>query len=100
MSGLAASFGRGVTDPLCPSEHVITTTTDRRLLWSLERTLSGLAGETARDTAQALARYLHSTCDHHWHDYLTCCDPPKADCIEPFRQCLWCNEVEWTGDTP
>jgi hypothetical protein len=91
----APDWPRGVTDPLCPDEHVITTSTDRRLLWHLEMVLSGLAGDRARETGHTLRRYLYDTCDHHWHDYVTCCEPRNEGCIPPHRQCLWCNDVEW-----
>ena len=83
------TFPRGVTDPLCPSQHVIETSTDRRLLWHLEGFLA-VSGTTEfhRDMGLRLSRYLHETCDHHWHERLGYMD-------EPLRQCLWCNKAEW-----
>lgn len=94
------NFPRGVTDPFCSQDHTLDDiSTDRRLLWHLELVLSS-GPEYQRDTARAVARYLHDTCEHHWHESLTCCDPPNDGCIPPHRQCLWCNTVEWADDAP
>lgn len=92
-----AYFPRGVLDPLCPDEHIITETTDRRILWNLEMVLSGLAGTAARDAVRNLRIYLHQTCAHHWHDYEGDLLPPEAGGIPAHRQCLWCHDVEWAG---
>lgn len=91
MSTDLTAFPRGVSDPLCPDEHVIDTTTDHRLLWHIEGVLAVNArwdsplGELQRD----LRRYLNTSCQHHWHDYEAGGDIPA------HRQCLWCNDVIW-----
>lgn len=95
---LVQHFPRGVTDPFCAQEHVIETSTDRRLLWHLELQLSGSGDERLRESGRALSRYLHATCEHHWHEHLTCCTPPNDGCEPAHRQCLWCNDVVWGGD--
>lgn len=80
---------RGVVDPFCPDEHVITESTDRRLLWHIEGFLavSG-TNDAQRDLGVSLRRYLAVTCEHHWHDW-------QGDDLYPaHRQCLWCNVVE------
>jgi hypothetical protein len=98
VSTIPDIFGRGVRDPLCPQGHVIETATDRRLLWHLARELSGGVTKSQRDIGWAAERYLHVTCEHHWHEHLKCCEPAEG-CPPPHRQCLWCNDVEWaTGD--
>jgi hypothetical protein len=97
-STVPEGFPRGVVDPLCPDEHVLTESTDRRLLWHLELQLAGANTERLRDTGSALRRYLHTTCQHHWHDYLTCCDPPNDGCVPAHRQCLWCHDVVWLDE--
>lgn len=85
------AFPRGVSDPSCPDGHVIETTTDHRLLWHLESVLA-VSGTTdyLRDAGRAVAKYLHATCQHHYHDYAD--DPGYAPA---HRQCLWCNDVIW-----
>lgn len=83
---------RGVLDPLCPSEHVITEPIDRRILWHLENMLAVSATtDYLRDQQWNLKRYLVQTCQHHWHAY-------EADeHISAFRQCLWCNDTQIEG---
>lgn len=80
---------RGVMDPLCPSGHVISESMDRRVLWHLENQLAVSATtDYLRDARRNLSRYLHTTCQHHWHE-----DVGYED-QHPQRQCLWCNSVE------
>jgi len=93
-------FPRGVRDPLCSQGHVVETSTDRRLLWHLARRMSGCGDPHLRGQAQALSDYLHSTCEHHLHDWLTCCEPRGEGCYPPHRQCLWCHSVEWVDGPP
>lgn len=85
-----------------PRDEPILTPVDRRWLWHLEAALSLSAptGSTLHEVTDKLRNYLHETCEHHWLDYATCCEPPNEDCSPPHRQCLWCNEVEWADDGP
>lgn len=100
MSTIPDVFPRGVRDPLCPDEHVIADSTDRRLLWHLEGELAiGGTTEQQRDLGRALSQYLHATCEHHWHEHLACCETPD-ECPPPHRQCLWCNYVQWHAGDP
>ena len=90
---------RSVLDLYCASDHVVTTPTDRRMLWHIEGVLAVTAtNDRLRQVAQDLRRYLNATCEHHWHEYRA-----EAD-IPAHRQCLWCSDVEWldaaTGGTP
>lgn len=91
MTDLSA-FPRGVSDPRCPRGEPIDTTTDHRLLWHLESVLavSG-TNDYLRDAGRALARYLHATCQHHWHDY------EGDETVPAHKQCLWCNDVIWAA---
>jgi hypothetical protein len=82
-------FTRGVSDPFCPDGHIITTTTDHRLLWHIRMALSGMGGDRARELQRDLSSYLNATCDHHWHGWA------GDDCIAAHVQCLWCNDVVW-----
>lgn len=89
---------RNLTSPVGPRGEPCLTPVDRRWLWHLENAMSVRATTDAqREILRDLRQYLHETCEHHWLDYSTCCDPPKRDdtCIPPHRQCLWCNEVDW-----
>lgn len=90
---------RSVLDLYCPSDHVVTTPTDRRKLWHIEGVLAVAAtNDTQRQLAQDVRRYLNATCEHHWHEY-----EAETD-ISAHRQCLWCSDVEWldagAGGTP
>jgi hypothetical protein len=81
---------RGVLDPLCPDEHIITESLDRRVLWHLENALAVSATtDYLREKASNLRRYLNQTCEHHWHD-----NQQYDENDPPLRQCLWCNDVE------
>lgn len=81
---------RGVLDPLCADEHVITESLDRRVLWHLENVLAVSATtDYLREKASNLQRYLNGTCEHHWHD-----NQQYEEGDPPLRQCLWCNDVE------
>lgn len=81
---------RGVLDPLCPHEHVITESLDRRVLWHLENQLAVRANtDELHAMRRNLSAYLHATCAHHWHDDVGYEDEPPLR-----RQCLWCNSVE------
>mgnify|MGYP000303564488 CR=1 FL=1 len=80
---------RGVMDPLCPSEHVISDSMDRRVLWHLENQLAVSATtDYLKDVQRNLRIYLNQTCRHHWHEDVGYEDMPS------LRQCLWCNDVE------
>lgn len=77
--------------PEGPDGEQCPTPMDRRWLWRLEGFLA-VSGTTGAHQAMSrdLREYLFETCEHHWRDY-------EAD--EEFaahRQCLWCNDVEWT----
>lgn len=100
MTTIPEAFPRGVADPFCPDGHVLTETSDRRLLWHLEMQLRGSGSPHLREQGSALRRYLNATCQHHWHEYRSCCIPPDEGCVAPHRQCLWCHDVEWLdGET-
>lgn len=88
-------FTRGVSDPFCADGHVITTSTDRRLLWHVEMAVSGMAGDRARELSRDLRHYLNATCEHHWHENPVCCEPPQPGCVPSHKQCLWCHDVVW-----
>lgn len=89
MPDLTSYWPRGVMDPLCPDEHVIEESMDRRVLWHLENHLAVSATTDYLKAAQRnLTTYLHDTCTHHWHEDVA--DPEHP----PLRQCLWCNEVQ------
>lgn len=88
------TFGLGVRDPICPREHLIDTTTDRRMLWHLAHELSAGTTERQREFGRAAETYLHATCVHHWHEWR------GDEEIEAHRQCLWCNDVQWRSDDP
>jgi hypothetical protein len=79
---------RGVMDPLCPEEHVVTETMDRRILWHLETKLAVSATtDYLRDVQWNLRRYLVQACQHHWHEWEAEGDFPAG------RQCLWCDDT-------
>jgi hypothetical protein len=83
------TFPRGVMDPLCPSEHVISESTDRRILWHLESQLAVSATTNyLRDMQWNLKRYLVQTCAHHWHSW------EDDEVYGAGRQCLWCHSTE------
>ncbi|WP_395109819.1 hypothetical protein [Actinomadura sp. SCN-SB] len=91
-----ARMPRSVLDLYCPSDHLVTTPTDRRMLWHLESELAVAAtNDRLRRLASDLRRYLNDTCAHHWHER-------EAEAgIPAHRQCLWCSDVEWIGgETP
>lgn len=93
---LPDGFPRAVTDPFCAHDHVVETPTDRRLLWHIEGFLAVRATTPEqRDLTRRLRSYLNASCEHHWHESLTCCDPTNASCVPAHRQCLWCHDVEW-----
>lgn len=98
MSAWQDRMPRSVLDLYCAADHVVTTPTDRRMLWHIEGVLAVAAGnDRLRQLAQDLRRYLNSTCEHHWHEYEAEPDIPA------HRQCLWCSDVEWldvAGGTP
>lgn len=89
---------RSVLDLYCAQDHVVTTPTDRRMLWHIEGQLAVAAtNDTLRELALHLHRYLNETCAHHWHEYEP--DPDNEHDVRAHRQCLWCNDVEWR-ETP
>ena len=100
MSTIPDVFPRGVRDPFCSQGHVVETPTDRRMLWNLAHELSAGTTQRQRELGRAAEAYLHATCEHHWHESLTCCDPPDDGCYPPHRQCLWCNTVQWPTGNP
>lgn len=84
-------FPGGVMDPLCPSEHVIAESTDRRILWHTENQLAVSATtDYLRDVQWNLKRYLVQTCRHHWDDI--------GDGDQAGRQCMWCFLTEFDAD--
>lgn len=89
---------RGVFDKYGPHGELIETPTDHRMLWNLENKLAvGATNDHLREAHALLLAYLQGNCQHHWQEYGKCCDDP--DCpYQPHRQCLWCNDVEWTNE--
>jgi hypothetical protein len=93
-------FPRGVLDPYGPDDEPVFTSTDRRLLWHVERALPTAGSGELPALRLALYRYLCETCEHHWRDYeVSEWRHPDTgvvmDRIPAHRQCLWCCEVEW-----
>jgi hypothetical protein len=85
--------GRVVLDPLDAHGVPVPTPTDRRWLWRIENTLAVSAtNDTQRQLATDLRYYLSETCEHHLRHY----DGDEE--IPPHTRCLWCSEVEFTGD--
>lgn len=83
-----------LTDPLCPSDHPVAESVDRRWLWRMEGFLAVSGTSEAQHAMRRdLASYLIETCTHHWHEAED--DPDYAPA---HRQCLWCNYVEWVSD--
>lgn len=85
---------RSVLDLYCAADHIVTTPTDRRMLWHIEAALAVTAtNEMQRQLGRDLRQYLHATCEHHWHEYEP--DPENPNDIAAHRQCVWCSDVEW-----
>ena len=89
-----------VTDLFNPNDELVTTPTDRRMLWHIESVLAVNAGnDRLRQLGRDLRSYLNETCGHHWSEYRP--DPTNEDDIAAHRQCLWCHDVEWLApDAP
>lgn len=85
-----SAFPRGVTDPFCPVGHVVTETPDRRLLWDVALRVAAVS--FLHEQARALLIYLTATCTHHDHHH------PGDGGLPAFRQCLWCDRIEWSDD--
>jgi hypothetical protein len=85
--------GRIVLDPLDAHGAPVATPTDRRWLWRIEGELAVSAtNDTQRQLAVDLRYYLAETCEHHTRHYGAEGDFPEHD------QCLWCGEVDFTGE--
>lgn len=78
----------GIFNKYGPRGEIIDTTTDHRMLWHIRDELLG-APPYLREAFELLNSYLAATCQHHWGEY------PAEPGIDAFRQCLWCNSVEW-----
>ena len=84
---------RGVFDCYGPDGEVIDTPTDHRMLWYVRDSLIGAASTPyLREVFGFLNDYLGATCKHHWRDY----EAEDGYC-EAHRQCLWCNDVQWSS---
>jgi hypothetical protein len=84
-----------VTDLFNPHGELVTTPTDRRMLWHIESVLSVNApiGSRLAQLGRDLRSYLNETCGHHWSEYQP--DPDNESDVPAHRQCLWCHDVEW-----
>lgn len=77
-----------------PDGEDIPTPFDRRWLWRIEAFLavSG-TNDNQRQLGRDLRQYLNQTCQHVWRVWA------GDDVIAAHRQCLWCNDVEWQGES-
>jgi hypothetical protein len=85
--------GRIVLDPNDAHGAPVATPADRRWLWKIEGILAVTAtNDTQRQLGADLRYYLAETCEHHMRHY----DGDEA--YPEHDQCLWCSEVQFTGD--
>lgn len=77
----------GVFNKYGPTCEDIDTPTDHRMLWWVRDQLLGVKRTPAvGEIFDLLNSYLGATCQHHWSDH------------QDHRQCLWCNDVQWTPE--